>query len=59
MRSIGRRQLVIGIVMLAIGIAILALGLSGGSSLVLIPTGMLIGGLVECVVGVSKLSSNP
>jgi|GEM_PF-6792630 len=57
-RSAGRRQLIIGIVMLVIGIAILSLGLSGGS-LVLVPTGMLLGGLVECALGMSKLSSKP
>lgn len=59
MRSTGRRQLIIGIVMLAIGIAILSLGMSGSSTIMLIPTGMLLGGLVECVLGLGKLSSNP
>jgi hypothetical protein len=58
-RSTGRRQLIIGLVMLAIGIAILSLGQSGGSSIMLVPTGMLLGGIVECALGLSKLSSKP
>lgn len=40
--------------MLAIGIAILSLGMSGGQ-LVVIPTGMLIGGLVELARGVAGM----
>ena len=59
LRSIGRRQLIIGIVMLAIGSAILALGLSGSSQITVIPVGMLVGGLVETALGWMKLSSNP
>jgi hypothetical protein len=56
MRSMGWRQLIIGIVMLVIGIAILSLGLSGSGGIVLIPTGMLIGGVAEIAIGISKLS---
>jgi hypothetical protein len=59
MRSTGWRQLIIGVVMIAIAIAILALGASGSSTIMLIPTGMLLGGLAECVLGISKLSSHP
>jgi hypothetical protein len=58
-RSTGTRQLIIGIVMLAIGIAVLSLGMSGSSQIMLIPTGLLIGGLIEAVLGLGKLSSNP
>ncbi len=54
LRSTGRRQLIAGVIMLAFGISILSLGLSGGS-LVVVPTGMLLGGLVECAMGLSKL----
>lgn len=54
LRSIGRRQLLVGLIMVAFGIAVLSLGLSGGS-LVVIPTGMLLGGAVEIFRGVSKL----
>ena len=56
MRSMGRRSVAIGIFMLAIGVAILALGASGGGSIMLLPTGLLIGGIVELVRGASKLS---
>jgi hypothetical protein len=56
MRSMGRRSVFIGIVMLAIGITILALGASGGGQIMVIPVGMLIGGLVELARGASKLS---
>jgi hypothetical protein len=56
LRSIGRRQLTVGVFMLAIGIAVLALGASGGGSLMLIPTGLLLGGLVEITRGASNLS---
>jgi hypothetical protein len=58
-RSIGRRQLIAGIVMLAIGSAVLALGVAGSSQIVIIPVGMLVGGLVEVALGWMKLSSNP
>ena len=54
LRSTGRRQVFIGLVMLAIGIAVLTLT-SGAGSLVLVPTGLLIGGVYELVVGMSKL----
>ncbi len=57
LRSIGRRQLIIGIVMLVIGIAVLSLGMSGDSTIMLIPTGLLLGGIVECARGLSNLSS--
>src|SRR5690348_4525894 len=53
-RSTGRRQLIAGVVMLAFGGGILMLGVSGGS-LVVVPTGMLIGGLYEVISGLSKL----
>ena len=59
LRSIGRRQLIIGIVMLAIGGAILALGLGTDSTVVLVPAGMLLGGIVEIGRGFSNLSSSP
>ena len=59
LRSIGKRQLIIGIVMLAIGIAVLSLGMSGSSQIMVIPVGMLVGGLVEIALGWMKLSSNP
>ena len=58
MVSIGRRALIIGIVMLAIGITVLALTASGGGSVVLIPTGFLVGGIVEIIRGVTKLSGS-
>jgi len=54
LRSTGRRQLIAGVIMLAFGVTILSLGLSGGS-LVIVPTGMLIGGLYEVGSGISKL----
>lgn len=53
-RSTGRRQLIAGVIMLAFGGTILSLGLSGGS-LVIVPTGMLLGGLFEVGSGLSKL----
>ncbi len=58
MVSMGRRSLIIGVVMLAIGIAVLALGISGGGTIMLIPTGFLVGGVVEIVRGATKLSGN-
>ena len=58
-RSIGRRQLIVGIVMLAIGCTVLALGVAGSSQIMIIPVGMLVGGLVEIALGWMKLSSNP
>ena len=51
LRSTGRRRLAVGVVMLAVGVAILSLGLTG-DSLILVPTGMLFGGLFEIVQGV-------
>ena len=56
MVSMGRRSLFIGLVMVAIGIAVLALGLSGGGTIVLIPVGLLAGGVFEIVRGATKLS---
>jgi hypothetical protein len=55
LRSIGTRKLLIGLFMIAIGIAILTLGLAGGSAVIAVPTGLLLGGLYEVVAGVSKL----
>jgi hypothetical protein len=57
LHSIGRRQLIIGIFMLVVGIAILAVGASAGGTIMLIPTGMLFGGLYEIIRGVTNLSS--
>lgn len=53
--SMGRRHLFIGIFMVVLGIAVLSIGLSG-SQIVLVPTGLLIGGLIEIVNGVTKLN---
>jgi hypothetical protein len=55
MRSMGRRNLLVGLVMVALGITVLALGVSGGS-LVIVPTGLLLGGLVELARGATQLS---
>ena len=59
MRSLGWRQLFVGLLMLVIGSAVLAIGVSGAGSLMVIPAGLLIGGVIEIILGVSKLSSNP
>jgi hypothetical protein len=59
LRSIGTRQVVIGFVMLAIGIAILTLGLDSNSTVVLVPTGFLLGGLFELVRGFGNLNRSP
>ncbi len=56
LRSIGGRQLTVGGFMLAIGIAVLALGAAGSSSIMLLPTGLLIGGVFEIVRGINNLS---
>jgi hypothetical protein len=56
MRSMGWRHLIIGLVMLAIGISLLALGLSGAGTIVVIPVGMLVGGVIELINGITKLS---
>lgn len=56
LRSIGKRQLIVGIVMLVIGSAVLALGLSGSSQIMVIPVGLLVGGLVEIALGWTKLT---
>src|SRR3954471_1447026 len=56
LRSIGRRQVTVGIFMLVIGIAVLVLGASGGGSVMIIPAGMLVGGLVELARGAGNLS---
>ena len=58
-RSIGIRRLIIGLVMLVIGGAILALGVAGGGNLIVIPTGFIIGGIVEIALGATKLSGDP
>ena len=42
--------------MLAIGIAVLALGAGAGGSIMIVPVGMLVGGVVELVRGMSNLS---
>jgi hypothetical protein len=55
MRSMGLRNVLVGLFMLAIGITILALGASGGSVMV-VPVGMLLGGLIELARGASQLS---
>lgn len=57
MRSMGKRSVVIGSVMLVLGIAVLALFSSAGGQVLLVPTGLLIGGVVELVRGSSKLSA--
>src|SRR5262245_3055483 len=54
LRSTGRRQVIAGVIMLAFGITILSLGISGGA-IVLVPTGILVGGLFELVQGATKL----
>lgn len=51
--SMGRRHLFIGIFMLVVGIAILSIGTGG--SIMVVPTGLLIGGIVEIVNGITKL----
>lgn len=55
-RSTARKRIITGLIMLTFGITILALGLSRGG-LVLIPTGMLLGGFVELGRGLTGLSS--
>ena len=55
MRSMGRRNLLVGVFMLALGIGVLSLGMAGGS-LMLVPTGLLLGGLIELARGASQLS---
>jgi len=55
MVSMGRRSVLIGSIMLVIGIAILALGASGGGQIMVIPVGMLLGGLIELGRGATKL----
>lgn len=57
MRSMGTRSVVIGCVMLVLGIVILALFSSAGGQVMLVPTGLLIGGIVELVRGSTKLST--
>jgi len=56
LRSIGRRQLLVGVLMLAIGVPILAIGASGIGSIMVVPVGLLVGGLYEIVRGVGNLS---
>lgn len=56
LRSIGRRQLMVGVLMLVIGIPILALGASGAGSIMILPVGLLVGGFVEIARGLSNLS---
>jgi hypothetical protein len=55
-RSIGIRHTVIGIVMMVLGGLVLGLGVAGGGAIIMIPTGLLIGGAIELVYGVTKLS---
>lgn len=57
-RSIGIRHTVIGIVMLVLGGAIFALGVAGGGAIIVIPTGLVVGGGIELVYGITKLSGD-
>ena len=56
LRSIGRRQVVTGVFMLAIGVAVLVIFSSGGGSVMLLPVGLLVGGIVELARGAGNLS---
>jgi hypothetical protein len=56
LHSIGRRQLIVGVLMLVVAIAILALGASAGGTVMLIPTGMLLGGVYELARGIANLA---
>jgi hypothetical protein len=55
LHSFGRRQLIVGIFLVALSIAILAFDAVGSSRYILVPTGMLIGGVYEIVRGVTNL----
>jgi hypothetical protein len=44
--------------MMVIGIAVLVLGVSGGGTVILVPTGLLLGGIIEAVRGLTKLGAN-
>jgi hypothetical protein len=55
LHSIGRRQLIIGIVMLVLGIGTLVVGASAGGTIMLVPTGMLLGGIYEIIRGAGNL----
>jgi hypothetical protein len=58
-RATGRKHIIAGVVLLACGITILALGIAGGSTLVILPIGLVIASLYELGHGFRRLSSNP
>ncbi len=56
LRSIGRRQITTGVFMLAVGIAVLAIFSGAGGTVMLVPVGLLVGGVVELARGAGNLS---
>ncbi len=55
LHSIGRRQLIVGILMVVLGIGVLALGASAGGTIMVVPAGMLLGGIYEIIRGATNL----
>jgi hypothetical protein len=53
-RSTARKEIITGFVLLALGIAILSIG-PGSDGLMLVPTGMLLGGVFELGRGFTRL----
>jgi hypothetical protein len=56
-RSTARKEIITGIVLLTLGITILAI--TGNGQLVLVPSGMLIGGAFELVRGLTRNTQPP
>lgn len=57
-RSTAKKQVVIGLGGIVLGIAVLV-GTGGSGSIVVVPGGLLLGGIVSLVRGVTGLAANP
>jgi hypothetical protein len=55
MRSLGKRNLLVGVILLAFGIALLSLS-TLGSDVIIIPGGALVAGVIEIVRGLVWLA---
>ena len=55
LHSFGRRQTAAGVILVVLAIGVFALGAAGGGTIVLVPTGMLVGGIVQLTRGINNL----
>jgi hypothetical protein len=55
LHSFGRRQTATGVILLVLAIGLFAFSASAGGTIMLVPSGMLVGGIVELTRGLNNL----